>query len=253
VAPVGDYAASCLARERAFTAAAAEHGTRLALIRLNYSVEFRYGVLIDIAQRVLRREPVDVTTGYVNVIWQRDAVAHTIQTAALVSQLPVVINITGAEILSVRAVAQRFGELLGRPVHIAGREAETAWLNNASYSHRLFGAPEIDIVFEATGSPRAAAMVFEPLAPGGCVVMIGGQPDPISYDAGAAMVREARVENIFRYAHVFPRCVAMLASGAIDVKPLITRTFDFDESVRAFEIAASAPPADVKMQIELPQ
>ncbi|WP_424932354.1 NAD(P)-dependent alcohol dehydrogenase [Amaricoccus macauensis] len=110
-----------------------------------------------------------------------------------------------------------------------------------------------DVVWEATGSPRAAAGVFEPLAPGGCVVMIGGQPDPISYDAGAAMIREARVENIFRYAHVFPRCVAMLSSGAIDVKPLITRTFDFDDSVKAFEIAASAPPADVKMQIELPQ
>ncbi len=110
-----------------------------------------------------------------------------------------------------------------------------------------------DVVWEATGSPRAAAGMFGPLAPGGCVVMIGGQPDPISYDAGAAMVREARVENIFRYAHVFPRCVAMLSSGAIDVKPLITRTFDFDDAVRAFEIAASAPPADVKMQIELPQ
>ena len=110
-----------------------------------------------------------------------------------------------------------------------------------------------DVVFEATGSPAAAAQVFEPLAPGGCVVMIGGQPDPIRYDAGAAMVREARVENIFRYAHVFARCVAMLASGAIDVKPLITRTFAFEDSVRAFEIAASAPPADVKMQIELPQ
>ncbi|WP_040818524.1 NAD(P)-dependent alcohol dehydrogenase [Litoreibacter arenae] len=110
-----------------------------------------------------------------------------------------------------------------------------------------------DIVFEATGSPQAAAQVFEPLAPGGCVVMIGGQPDPISYDAGAAMVREARVENIFRYAHVFPRCVGMLASGAIDVKPLITRTFSFDDSVHAFEVAASAPAGDVKMQIELPQ
>lgn len=110
-----------------------------------------------------------------------------------------------------------------------------------------------DVLFEATGSPKAAAQVFEPLAPGGCVVMIGGQPDPISYDAGAAMVREARVENIFRYAHAFPRCVAMLSSGAIDVKPLITRTFDFDDSVKAFEIAASAPPADVKMQIKLPQ
>ncbi|MDP5308363.1 NAD(P)-dependent alcohol dehydrogenase [Paracoccus spongiarum] len=110
-----------------------------------------------------------------------------------------------------------------------------------------------DIVFEATGSPRAAAGMFAPLAPGGCVVMIGGQAEPVAYDAGAAMVREARVENIFRYAHVFPRCVAMIASGAIDVKPLITRTFDFDDSVRAFEIAASAPAGDVKMQIELPQ
>lgn len=110
-----------------------------------------------------------------------------------------------------------------------------------------------DIVFEATGSPHAAKTVFEPLAPGGCVVMIGGQSEPIAYDAGAAMIREARVENIFRYAHVFPRCVGMLNSGAIDVKPLITQTFDFSESIRAFEIAASAPLADVKMQIELPQ
>jgi D-xylulose reductase len=111
----------------------------------------------------------------------------------------------------------------------------------------------VEVVFEATGSPKAAATVFEPLCPGGCVVMIGGQPDPIAYDAGAAMVREARVENIFRYAHVFPRCVAMLSSGAIDVKRLITRTFEFNDSVRAFEIAASAPTGDVKMQIELPQ
>jgi D-xylulose reductase len=111
----------------------------------------------------------------------------------------------------------------------------------------------VEIVFEATGSPKAAATIFEPLCPGGRVVLIGGQSEPIAYDAGAAMVREARVENIFRYAHVFPRCVAMLSSGAIDVKPLITRTFEFDESVRAFEIAASAPKGDVKMQIAMPQ
>jgi len=110
-----------------------------------------------------------------------------------------------------------------------------------------------DIVFEATGSPQAAQTVFEPLCPGGCVVLIGGQPDPITFDAGAAMIREARVENIFRYAHVFPRCLAMLSSGLIDVKPLITRTFGFSDSVQAFDIAASAPPGDVKMQIELPQ
>jgi D-xylulose reductase len=111
----------------------------------------------------------------------------------------------------------------------------------------------VEIVFEATGSPKAAATIFEPLCPGGRVVLIGGQSQPIAYDAGAAMVREARVENIFRYAHVFPRCVAMLSSGAIDVKPLITRTFEFDDSIRAFEIAASAPKGDVKMQIAMPQ
>lgn len=111
----------------------------------------------------------------------------------------------------------------------------------------------VDVVFEATGSPKAAAGVFEALCPGGRVVLIGGQSQPIAYDAGAAMVREATVENIFRYAHVFPSCVAMLASGRIDVKPLITRTFTFDDSVRAFEIAASAPKGDVKMQIAMPQ
>jgi D-xylulose reductase len=111
----------------------------------------------------------------------------------------------------------------------------------------------VEVVFEATGSPKAAATIFQPLCPGGCVVIIGGQSEPIAYDAGAAMVREARVENIFRYAHVFPRCVGMIASGAIDLKPLLTRTFEFKDSVRAFEIAASAPAGDVKMQIELPQ
>jgi D-xylulose reductase len=111
----------------------------------------------------------------------------------------------------------------------------------------------VEVVFEATGNARAAASIFDALCPGGCVVMIGGQTEPVSYDAGAAMVREARVENIFRYAHVFPRCVSMLASGAIDVKPLITRTFAFEDSVHAFETAASAPKGDVKMQIELPQ
>ena len=109
----------------------------------------------------------------------------------------------------------------------------------------------VEVVFEATGNPRAAASVFEALCPGGCVVMIGGQSDPVAYDTGAAMVREARIENIFRYAHVFPRCVAMLSSGAIDVKPLLTRKFGFGDSVKAFEIAASAPKGEVKMQIEL--
>lgn len=138
---------------------------------------------------------------------------------------------------------------LGRPI----TPINVSLLNLVDTVMRETAGWGADVVFEATGSPHAAKTVFEPLAPGGCVVMIGGQSDPIEYDAGAAMVREARVENIFRYAHVFPRCVGMLASGSIDVKPLITRTFEFSDSVNAFEIAASAPPADVKMQILMPR
>ena len=110
-----------------------------------------------------------------------------------------------------------------------------------------------EIVFECSGSGKAASGVFDPLCPAGRVVFIGSQIHDIAYNVGKAMVREARVEHVFRYAHVFPRCVAMLSSGAIDVKPLITRRFGFEDSVQAFEIAASAPAGEVKMQIELPQ
>ena len=111
----------------------------------------------------------------------------------------------------------------------------------------------VEVVFECSGAPRAAAGVFDALAPGGCVVYVGIPVEPFQYDLGKAMVREARTEHIFRYAHVFPRCVSLLSSGAIDVKPLITRSFDFADAVRAFEIAASAPKGQVKMQITLPQ
>lgn len=111
----------------------------------------------------------------------------------------------------------------------------------------------VDCVFECSGHPRAAGQVFDALCPGGVVVFVGIPVEPFHYDLGKAMVREARVEQIFRYAHVFPRCVGLLASGAIDVKPLITRSFAFRDLVRAFEIAATAPKGQVKMQIELPQ
>ncbi|MDH2327125.1 NAD(P)-dependent alcohol dehydrogenase [Cereibacter sp. SYSU M97828] len=145
-------------------------------------------------------------------------------------------------------------DLAPKKLEIAGALSSKIIPVQGSVTERVLAETDgwgTDVLFEATGSAKAAATVFEPLAPGGCVVMIGGQPEPVAYDAGAAMVREARVENIFRYAHVFPRCVAMLASGAIDVKPLITRTFGFEDSIHAFETAASAPPADVKMQIEI--
>ena len=141
VAPLGSYATSCVDREQAFTDASRLNGTAMALVRLNYSVEFRYGLLVDIAERVFRDEPIDVTTGYVNVIWQSDAVAHCIQALNLAEASATPINIAGAEILSVRALALRFGELFGRPVRITGTEEKTAWLSNASRSHALFGLP----------------------------------------------------------------------------------------------------------------
>jgi D-xylulose reductase len=106
-----------------------------------------------------------------------------------------------------------------------------------------------DVIYECSGNERAAAEAFDLLCPGGVVVYVGIPLAPVAYNIAAGQLKEARVEHVFRYAHVFPRCVAMLASGNIDVAPLITRSFDFSESVEAFEIASRAPKGEVKMQI----
>jgi D-xylulose reductase len=108
-----------------------------------------------------------------------------------------------------------------------------------------------DIVFEASGSERAAAGVFDWVCPGGRVVFIGMPGGPIPYDVVAAQTKEARVEHIFRYAHVYPRALALMAGGAIDVKPLITDRFPFEKGVEAFEFARHMPATSVKVQIEL--
>lgn len=141
VAPVGDYAVSCVGREQVFAEAANKVGTRVILIRLNYSVEFRYGVLVDIAQRVRNRLPVDVTMGHFNAIWQRDAVDQVIRTLNSASAPAVPLNVTGPDVLRVRDVAENFGDLFGHRPEFAGVEAPTAWLNDASRSHRWLGAP----------------------------------------------------------------------------------------------------------------
>jgi D-xylulose reductase len=109
----------------------------------------------------------------------------------------------------------------------------------------------VDVVFEASGNARAASGVFDALCPGGVVVYVGMPLEPIAYDVVAAQVKEARVEHVFRYAHVFPRALALMSGGGIDVKPLITDRFDFDDSIEAFEFAAAIPPSSVKAQIEL--
>ena len=108
-----------------------------------------------------------------------------------------------------------------------------------------------DIIFECSGNEKAAADVFAPLAPAGCVVYVGMPMNPISFDVVAAQVKEARIETIFRYAHVYPKALALMGSGQLNVKPLITDTFGFEDSIKAFDYAAHMPPTSVKVQIEV--
>ncbi len=108
-----------------------------------------------------------------------------------------------------------------------------------------------DVIFECSGHEKAAAQILDLVCPAGRIVFIGMPLEPIAYDVTRAAVKEPRVEHVFRYAHVFPRCIAMLSSGKIDVKPLITKTFDFQDSVAAFEYAATSPPGSIKTQIEI--
>ncbi|HEX8911827.1 MAG TPA: NAD(P)-dependent alcohol dehydrogenase [Humisphaera sp.] len=106
-----------------------------------------------------------------------------------------------------------------------------------------------DIVFECSGATRAVSGIFDPLCPGGRAVLVGMPGEPVPYDVVAAQVKEARVEHVFRYAHVYPRALALMGAGKIDVKPLITDTFDFADSVRAFDFACKMPATSVKAQI----
>jgi len=143
--PPGHYAQSCLGREQAFIDASDNFGTRSALIRLNYSIDLRYGVLVDIAQNVLSRSPVDLSTGYVNVIWQGDALRYTIRSLEYAAAPPLILNVTGPSVLRVRDLAEEFGRRFDLPVQFTGEEAPTAWLNNPHKSHEMFGKPEVEL------------------------------------------------------------------------------------------------------------
>jgi nucleoside-diphosphate-sugar epimerase len=111
------------------------------LVRLNYAVDLRYGVLVDLAQRIAAGQPVDVTMGYLNCIWQRDANDMIIRSLALAEQPMRPLNLTGTTVLPVRALAERLGELMDRPVEIVGEEAPTALLSDASQAVAALGAP----------------------------------------------------------------------------------------------------------------
>lgn len=143
--PVGDYAMSCLGRERILTHFATRNDSPLALIRLNYAVESRYGVLLDIATSVFQGNEVDVTMGYVNVVWQGYANEVILRCLTRADLPPFIVNLTGLETLSVRSLATRFGELFDRPARLIGEEAPTALLANASRCHDIFGDPKVDL------------------------------------------------------------------------------------------------------------
>lgn len=142
--PDGEYAMSCLGRERIF-----EHFSRslkipIVLIRLNYAVELRYGVLLDIARKVAAGETVDLAMGYFNVLWQGDANAMTLQAFDMAELPAIVLNVSGPEILRVRDVAEEMGELLGKSPRFVGTEAADALLSNSQVSQRVFGPPTVD-------------------------------------------------------------------------------------------------------------
>jgi nucleoside-diphosphate-sugar epimerase len=142
--PVGEYAQSCLGRERMFLFSSQRYATPVTLVRLNYANDLRYGVLTDIAVKVARREPVDIATGCVNVIWQGDANAAILQSFALADSPPAILNVSGPETASVRWLATRLAELLGAPAPVfIAEEAQTALLSNCAKQHALFGYPSV--------------------------------------------------------------------------------------------------------------
>lgn len=143
--PVGEYAQSALGRERVLQHLALRHGTPMALLRLSYAVELRYGVLRDLADRLVLGQPIDLTMGYVNLIWQRDANSVALRALEHCAAPPLVLNVTGTRTLAVRELAERLGTRLGVTPVFSGVESDTALLSDACRSADLFGAPDTEI------------------------------------------------------------------------------------------------------------
>ena len=142
------------------------------------------------------------------------------------------------------AIAARYAGIV--PVHVGTETLSDAVARETSQ----WGA---DLVFEASGSPRAFADLVPCVRPGGAVVLVGLPVEPVLLDVPAAIAKEIRIETVFRYANVFDRALALIASGKVDLKPLVTATLPFARGIEAFERAARGLPSDVKIQISLSQ
>ncbi len=143
--PRGEYAQSCLGRERVFEFFSNEYGTKCLIFRLNYAVDLRYGVLVDVACKVYDGQPVDLAVAHFNTIWQGDANSYALRCLGLCESPPRILNVTGAEIVSVRKAAEFYARRFGREVVFRGEELGEALLNDSTLCRQLLGEPEVKL------------------------------------------------------------------------------------------------------------
>jgi len=143
--PVGEYAQSCLGRERVFEYFSRKYEIPMTFFRLNYANDLRYGVLYEVASAVMEERPIDLSMGHVNIIWQGDANEYALRSLSVTECPPCILNITGPETVSIRWLAERFGEGFGKKPVFINEEEDTALLSNASKAHKLFGYPRVTL------------------------------------------------------------------------------------------------------------
>ncbi|MDA8250934.1 MAG: NAD(P)-dependent alcohol dehydrogenase [Rhodospirillales bacterium] len=210
--------------------------------RLPDSVSFAEGAFVEpLAVGLQAATKARIAPGQVGVVLGAGTIGMMTALAALAAGCSdIIITDVQQEKLD---IAARYPGL--HPVNVAKEDAVAA-------VRKLTDGWGADVVFEASGHARAFDNILDFACPGGCLVLIGMPERPVSLDVVAASVKELRIETVFRYANIFPRAVALLASGKIDVKPLISRTFPFEQSVEAFAFAAQGQPDVVKTQIVFP-